>query len=119
MQSRFFAILLPGIIFLAPLLSVAEAEPSPIYKDPSASVEHRVADLMSRMSLQDKVDQLHSNSRIGKNFEHGVPKPDGLKTSVGNGLGEVTSLELGVDDEIAIRNAIQKYLVEQTPLASP
>ena len=71
------------------------------------------------MSLEDKVNQLHSNSNIRKNFAHGAPKPDGLKQSVGAGVGEVASLELGVDDEIAIRNAVQKYLVEQTPLGIP
>jgi beta-glucosidase len=71
------------------------------------------------MSLEDKVNQLHSNNNVGKYFDHGVPQPDGLKHSVGDGVGEVTSLEGAVEDEIAIRNAVQKYLVEQTPLGIP
>ncbi len=109
-----------NLIFFSSLFGIiAEAQSAPIYKNPSARVDQRVADLMSKMSLQDKVDQLHSNDGVGKNFSHGVPKPDGLKASVGNGLGELVSLQLGVDDEIAIRNAIQKYLLEQTPLGIP
>ena len=107
-------------ICLSPLVEeVAVADPAPVYKDPHASVEQRVADLMSRMSLEDKINQLHSNTNLGKNFDHGVPKPDGMKHAVGDGLGESTSLELGVGDEITIRNAIQKYLLKQTPLGIP
>jgi beta-glucosidase len=119
-QNRVATILLGGILSLYPVLCIsAAAEASPIYKDPAASIKQRVADLISRMSLQDKVNQLHSNDGIQKNFDRGVPKPDGLRSSVGDGLGEVTSLELSVEDEIKIRNAVQKYLVEQTPLGIP
>ena len=31
---------------------------TPIYKDPQASVEDRVADLVSRMTLEEKVNQM-------------------------------------------------------------
>jgi beta-glucosidase len=119
-RSRLFAILLLGLIHLSLVPGVAAATAvSPPYKNPVANIEQRVADLLSRMSLEDKINQLHSNDGIGKYFDHGVAKPDGFKASAGSGLGEVTSLNLGVADEIAIRNALQHYLVEQTPLGIP
>lgn len=48
------------IIFLAMLLGALQActEKEPIYKDPSQPVERRVADLLDRMTLQEKVAQM-------------------------------------------------------------
>ncbi len=91
----------------------------PLYKNPNAPVEQRVADLLSRMSLDQKVAQLHSANSVNRNFHGGKITPEALQKSVGDGLGEITSLGMKADAEIALRNAIQKYLVEQTPLGIP
>lgn len=37
---------------------VAHATPTPIYKDADASIDDRVADLLSRMTIADKTAQL-------------------------------------------------------------
>ncbi len=47
---------------LAALLSLAVAQQKPIYKDPAAALDKRVADLISRMTLEEKVSQLMNDS---------------------------------------------------------
>src|ERR1700719_947511 len=38
------------------------AQPPPIYKDPNAAIEKRIDDLVSRMTLEEKVSQLMNDS---------------------------------------------------------
>ena len=49
-------------LIIGTLLSVttvcAKSDKTPLYKNPSFSVEHRVEDLLSRMSLEEKVGQM-------------------------------------------------------------
>jgi len=42
--------------------SAAQPQPTPVYKDPSAPLERRVADLLSRMTLEEKISQLTNDS---------------------------------------------------------
>ena len=51
---------LPGWILVAAF--ACSAQPSPIYKDPGAPLEKRVDDLVSRMTLEEKVSQLMNDS---------------------------------------------------------
>jgi beta-glucosidase len=44
------------------LLSLSSAQQKPIYSDPSAPIERRVDDLVSRMTLEEKVSQLMNDS---------------------------------------------------------
>lgn len=74
---------------------------------------------MSRMTLQDKINQLHSNDGIANNFPNGRITPEGIKKSVGNGVGEISPMAMDLAQQIAAYNAIQKYLAEQTPLGIP
>ena len=52
---------LPGAA-LAVWLSVSPAQQTPLYRDPSAPFEKRAEDLLSRMTLEEKVSQLTSDS---------------------------------------------------------
>ncbi|KAI9371267.1 glycoside hydrolase superfamily [Aspergillus egyptiacus] len=58
MLSSFFA---KGLLLLqlcAGLTAAQESESSPLYKDPNASIEDRVSDLLGRMTIEDKMAQL-------------------------------------------------------------
>ena len=50
----------PALLLCTAVADVAHNSPSPtpIYKNPGASVDDRVADLLSRMTIQDKTSQL-------------------------------------------------------------
>ena len=75
---------------------------------------------MSHMSLQDKINQLHANYGIADNFPNGRITDEGVKKAVGNGVGEISPMDyLNLTQQIEAYNAIQKYLVEQTPLGIP
>ncbi|MDB5721390.1 MAG: Beta-glucosidase [Alphaproteobacteria bacterium] len=48
----------------APLLATAAAPPSEAYRDPDLPVDARVADLVSRMTLDEKIEALSTNSAV-------------------------------------------------------
>lgn len=94
----------------------------PIYKDPSAPVEARIQDLLSRMTLEDKcrqIDVWHPKMDLSK--------PDELKKAIAalgdtvqNGIGFLQfKLEMNIAEYIARFNAVQKYFMEQTRLGIP
>lgn len=96
------------------------------YKDPSLSIDSRVADLLSRMSFEEKVAQMHALwlllSEDGKHVSrigNSETTPDQLR----HGLGQI-SRPLGshsVEPRQGVRalNALQKHLVENTRLGIP
>lgn len=83
-----------------------------LYKDASAPVEKRVDDLLSRMTLHEKVMQLNQYT-FGKNTNI-----NNIGETVGNIPPEIGSLiYTGTDN--AVRNAMQKKAVEETRLGIP
>ena len=102
--------------------SQAQNNPKPIYRDPSVSIELRVKDLLSRMTLEDKCRQLDIwHPKVD------LSKPDILQKTIAalgdtvkNGIGFLQfQVEMNRDDYAARFNAVQKYLVEQTRLGIP
>src|SRR5580700_1339124 len=51
-----------ALLAAAALFSLCVAQPRPTYKDPAAPIDKRVADLVSRMTLEEKVSQLMNDS---------------------------------------------------------
>jgi beta-glucosidase len=51
-----------ALLAAAALFSIGVAQQRPIYKDPAAPIDKRVADLVSRMTLEEKVSQLMNDS---------------------------------------------------------
>lgn len=49
---------LAGSLLLAQLVASATSKSTPLYKDPKASVDDRVKDLLGRMTIEDKMAQL-------------------------------------------------------------
>jgi beta-glucosidase len=94
------------------------------YKNAKLPVEKRVADLLKRMTLAEKVAQLGS-----VNWEKNAiddPKthefsPDLAKKLMPDGIGEVTrpSDRHDAKGAVAFANGIQKFLVEKTRLGIP
>ncbi len=90
--------------------------------DPSLSIEERVADLLGRMTLGEKIAQLGSvwGFQIvpGGGLDH-----ERLRLLLGQGLGEITRVagatNLPLAEAARIGNEIQRFLVEETRLGIP
>lgn len=93
-----------------------------LYKDPSASIPDRVEDLLSRMTLEEKVAQLCGNLPYSVVRDGKVDKKL-LKETFPNGHGRITQYStVGLADPIEIANItneIQRYFVEETRLGIP
>lgn len=107
----------------------AAAQSVPPYRNSKLPVEQRVADLMSRMTLEEKIAQLEGSWQAGLSagsparFEdsNGNFDPALATVALKNGLGEVTrpSTNRGPRQEAEFTNAIQRWLREHTRLGIP
>lgn len=102
------------------------------YKDPSRPVADRAKDLLARMSLDEKIAQLHSfwlllsedgRHRVRDDAFTGVSDQDKLTKMLSQGLGQIAR-PLGshaVEPRKGVRalNRLQKFLVEETRLGIP
>lgn len=96
----------------------------PPYRNPQLPVEQRVADLLGRMKLEEKVAQTLSiwTEREGGILDaQGNFLPDKATALLGYGIGQITRASTGKDPRknAEFCNAIQKYLAEKTRLAIP
>ena len=105
---------------------------TPLYKDPNSSTESRVADLLARMTLEEKMAQMHAFWLIlSEDGQHkpridsfaGGADPDAMRRRLSHGLGQI-SRPLGshsVEARQGVRalNALQKFLCEETRLGIP
>ena len=91
------------------------------YKNSSLSIDERAADLLSRMTIEEKVAQLMGlwNDGIEDFSEETLTNPEKMKEIFGNGCNSVHPSALGIKEIVEQRNIIQKYLVEETRLGIP
>jgi len=84
------------------------------YKDAALPVEERVQDLMSRMSLRQKIDQITCLFTSGE----GIPD---FQKLIPNGIGNVGAMSVADDvEQIAEYSyCLQKHLVENTEFGIP
>lgn len=114
----------------------SDASPSPVgerpgtnvpYRNPALPVAERVADLLSRMTLDEKIAQMTGVWRqrtavmLGENGTLDIAR---LRTHLPHGIGQVARLSdarpgLRPADMAVLANAIQKYFVEETRLGIP
>ena len=91
------------------------------YRDPSLGIGERVADLLARMSLEEKVAQLGSAwvFQLADGARLDPAAPDLLR----HGLGQVTRISgassLAAREAATLANAIQRHLVSSTRLGIP
>ncbi len=117
-------------VFLLSLLPAGLAQEVPAYSNRNLPVEQRVVDLLSRMTLAEKVAQLvgtwqnrQQTSDPGLLFvdEKGGFQPDRAASLLKDGLGGMTrpSENRGPREEAEFANTLQKWLKENTRLGIP
>lgn len=93
-----------------------------LYKDSTRPVAERVEDLLSRMTLEEKVAQLCGDLPIGLAVD-GMPSTELLKEKFPHGHGRLTQYStMGLADPLRIArlsNVLQRYFVEETRLGIP
>lgn len=103
------------------------AEPADTYRDPGLSIEHRVDDLLGRMTLAEKLAQLGCvwSTQLVRPGPDGAPgfSDDAASELMPHGTGQVTriaaSTGLRPEGLAAFHNQIQRWLVEHTRLGIP
>ena len=98
--------------------SGTEKESAP-YMDPNLPIDERVADLLSRMNIDEKIAQLGA---VEPN--EGLTFPEELfKERTKDGTGQLTRIAgastLGPKDSAEMANRLQKHLIENTRLGIP
>ena len=101
-----------ALSLLVPFESSARREKTPVYKDASAPVEKRVEDLLSRMTLQEKIMQMNQYT-LGRNTVE-----NNLREMAEKVPAEAGSVIYFSDDAL-LRNEMQRRCVEQTRLGIP
>jgi beta-glucosidase len=92
---------------------------TPRYKDPNAPIADRVADLLPRMTLDEKVEQLAGG------WEQKIDVIDPTGTYTKEEARKIVSGEWGPDMKFTprqsaiLRNAVQRYQLEKTRLGIP
>ena len=89
----------------------------PPYRDSHLATEQRVADLLSRMTLEEKVDQIAGGRPRPVIDTTGKFMPDDAPTAFRK-LHSIDS-DFSPHDSAVLRNAAQRYLVEKTRLGIP
>ena len=133
LRSPFFAIA-AWLFLCGPASFHACAQDLPAYKNPKLSVDQRVADLLVRMTLEEKLAQIESAwenrafQREAQPFivdEKGMFLPDAAKITLKNGIGQVSRPSEnpggngGPREMAELTNAIQKWVKENTRLGIP
>jgi len=113
--------LLAGVVIAVAVaaLPAAGQDTSPPHKDSRLPIERRVADLLKRMTVEEKVDQISG----GRPLETGVLDPTGRYTdaNLGDALGQMYDpyARRGARDWAVLHNALQRYRLEKTRLGIP
>ncbi|WP_420839270.1 glycoside hydrolase family 3 N-terminal domain-containing protein [Clostridium rhizosphaerae] len=107
------------------------------YKDAGFSINDRVEDLLSRMTLKEKIGQLNQKMfgwNAYKKTQHGYEVSEDFKKEVrfGDGLGALYGLfradpwskvnfenGIPIDSNAKVSNMLQKYVIENTRLGIP
>jgi beta-glucosidase len=131
--SRFRSVFLPVVVaIIASLCSVfpVQAQNTWPYQDPKVPIEQRVADLVSRMTIEEKVVQLESAWENQQFFpdqhalfvdEKGAFLPDHAAVLIKNGLGQMSRPSEHRDPRAMVEftNTVQKWLKDNTRLGIP
>src|SRR3990172_2104586 len=93
------------------------------YRNAQLPVEQRVADLLGRMTLEEKAAQTHALWQRKALIMDGQGNfaQEKAREVLKNGIGQITraSKKKGPRENAVFANAIQKFLVEQTRLGIP
>jgi beta-glucosidase len=105
-------------VLLCAFLGTASAQtPLPEYRDPKLPIPQRVADLLKRMTLQEKIEQLGGRYRPGILDTTGKFNDQNARQAFRQFFNPDS--KMSSHDGAVLRNAMQRYLVEKTPLGIP
>ena len=95
-----------------------------IYKNKDAIIEDRVADLLNRMTLEEKVSQMrmfHANQGIEFFDNREMELSDNVKQRLTNGIGGIKNPGeyLSPEEAATLNNQLQKYIIENNRLGIP
>jgi len=132
---RFLSLLLLTVFMIIAFSNagsnVGHAQQSPAYKDPNVAIDDRVKDLLSRMTLEEKVAQMmclwmerpneKSADSKAQSSISGEFSPELAKQRMPNGIGQIARQQEARDPKRAAdyANAVQKWLIENTRLGIP
>jgi beta-glucosidase len=111
--------LLTGVMLTALAVNSQEKPAAPRYKDASLPIEDRVADLLQRMTLEEKVDQ------IATGWENRIEVIDPTGTYTSEQARKIILSEWGDEMKVTprqyaiLRNGAQRYQREKTRLGIP
>ena len=94
------------------MLAVQSVQAQPAYKNQNEPMEHRIADLVGRMTLEEKILQLNQ-SAFGENLN-----PNNRSEKVGDIPPEIGSLIFLSEDPV-LRNEIQRRAMDKSRLGIP
>lgn len=119
-----YKIFLPIALFaLIVFVSIKTIKNLPVYKNPDSSIEERIEDLLSRMTLEEKVAQLTCRWNTKSLFCNSQKEfdPEKAKEVLKYGIGQIGRPSEGKDpfETAVFCNAIQKHLIENTRLGIP
>jgi beta-glucosidase len=94
---------------------VMSFDPQPLYRNPRLSIEQHMADLLRRMTLEEKIAQMSVLDQVDEAISRDAD-PDRLKAAFQHGVGAVSRLGLHRTprDTALIYNRIQRFLIEHT-----
>ncbi|MFP4546536.1 MAG: glycoside hydrolase family 3 N-terminal domain-containing protein [Fidelibacterota bacterium] len=119
-NSKIFFIIATVLIILCQLSSCKKHHKEvKIYKNPNISIEKRVSDLLSRMTLEEKIAQLSEAGCDNMKSDNNVESAQFIAENYKNGIGTIHGFQLDVDQYARAVNQIQTYLVEETRLGIP
>ncbi len=108
------SLIVPAVLGLLASYGAAQ-DAQPAYRNPSLAAEVRAADLVKRMTLEEKVDQLAGGRRKARGEES--PEANQVFEALGKLYREDS--QVSAHEAAAARNAAQHYLLERTRLGIP
>jgi beta-xylosidase len=105
-------------VAIAIFIVLGARQAAPDYRNPNLPIAKRVADLLSRMTLEEKVDQISGGHREGGFIDStGRFTPEQARQAMREMFSNDNSLS--PYDMAVLRNAAQRYAVEKTPHGIP
>src|SRR5271157_2096054 len=94
------------------------AQEQPAYRNPKFAIDDRVADLLSRMTLEEKIDQLTwGHASLGFLDTTGQFTPESAAVALSDDYN--IEKRVSAHDVAVLRNAVQRYQMERTRLGIP